>query len=197
MAISKRLMKKKRLREVAIQVQPRSAAGQAPDEDRRQVLLQIAVAGLSIFFLIAGLVMWGLRPRSLTESERAALRDYEKIRLALADDDLNNAVRFAGMLRANFPQLSISKPAAALEKCDSLESARENFKEMSQEALTLVRGVDGYFIAECPPEEDKCPVKCSPCRMAEFGKWAQISAEVKNPFMGKSSPKCGILRPTR
>lgn len=160
---------------------------------RRRLLFQIGAALFLISVAVAGLLAWGTRPRTLTEPERAALIEYEKIRLALADDDLEAAVRSARSLRAGFPQLPISNQAPALEKSDSLETARHIFKEMSQDAIRLVRGVDGYFVAECPPGNE-CPVKCSPCRMSEFGPWVQISRELQNPFMGRKSPRCGVLR---
>jgi hypothetical protein len=189
-------MKKKRLKKAVTEAQPLSKAGQSPEALRRRVLLQLAATCLLISILVAGLAVWVWYPRSLTESERAGLIECEKIRLALADDNLEMAGRSARMLRVSYPQLPISKLAAALEKCDSLESARQTFKKMSQQALTLVRGVDGYFIAECPPGFN-CPFNCSPCRMAEFGPWVQISPDLRNPFMGKKSPQCGVLRPTR
>jgi hypothetical protein len=146
--------------------------------------------------MISGLVAWALHPKSLTESERAALVEYEKIRLALANDDLAAASRSAGSLRTRFSQLPISDQSSALQKCTSLESARQIFKEISHQAVSLVRGADGYFIGECPPGNG-CPVKCSPCRMDEFGPWVQVSPELKNPYMGKESPRCGVLRPAR
>ena len=186
-------MKKKRVKKAAAEANFCPHHGRTPAEIRRRVILQLAAAGLLISVAVAGLFAWGLRPSTLTESEHAALIEYENIRLALAGDDLEAAERSAGTLRASFPQLTISKQAGALEKCDSLESARHIFKEMSQEAVTLVRGVDGYFVGKCPPGNE-CPIKCSPCRMSEFGPWVQISRDLQNPFMGKKSSRCGLLR---
>lgn len=186
-------MKKKRVKKAAAEANFCPHHGRTPAEIRRRVILQLAAASLLISILIAGVLAWGFHPKSLTESERAALIEYEKIRLALADDDLEAAVRSAGSLRASFPQLPIAYQAASLEKCDSLASARRIFKEMSQQALALVRGVDGYFIADCPPGNE-CPIKCSPCRMSEFGPWVQISRDLQNPFMGKKNARCGVLR---
>jgi hypothetical protein len=163
---------------------------------RRRVILQFGAIGLLICTVIIGLVAWALYPKRLTESERAALAEYEKIRLALANDDLEAALRSAQNLRACFPQLAISDQSSALQQSTSLESARHIFKEISQDAITLVRGADGYFIGECPPGNG-CPINCSPCRMDEFGPWVQISPELKNPYMGKDSPRCGVLRPAR
>ena len=181
------------MKETAIGAQSPADAAQSREEIRRRVILQLATAGLLIFILVVGLVAWGLSPKRLTPSERAALIEYEKIRLALADDDLAGALRSTMSLRASFPQLPISNQALALQQCTSLESARQVFKEMSQPAAALVRGVDGYFIGECPPGY-KCPIKCSPCRMSEFGPWVQISRELHNPFMGKKNAQCGLLR---
>ena len=185
-------MKKKRVKKTAPEANSPHRA-RTPTELRRRVILQLAAAILLISVVVVGLFAWGLRPRTLTESERVALTEYEKVRAALADDDLAAAERSAGSLRTSFPQLPISKQAGALEKCDSLESARHIFKEMSHEAVTLVRGVDGYFVGECPPG-NQCPIKCSPCRMSEFGPWVQISNDLQNPFMGKKNSRCGLLR---
>jgi hypothetical protein len=173
-----------------------SDACQTRQKIRRRVILQLGGVTLSILIAIIGLVAWALYPKSLTGSERAALVEYEKIRLALANDDLEAALQSAGNLQTRFHQLPISDKASALQQCTSLESARHIFKKMSQQAMTLVLGSDGYFIGECPPG-DGCPIKCSPCRMDEFGPWVQISQELKNPYMGKQSPRCGVLRPAR
>jgi hypothetical protein len=189
-------VKKKHIQDTAKGPQLRSNAPQTPVKIRRRVILQLGAIALLISIVIIGLVAWALYPKSLTESERAALVEYEKIRLALANDDLEAAMRFAGSLRTRFPQLPIADQAPALQQCTSLESARHIFKEISQHAITLVRGADGYFIGECPPG-DGCPIKCSPCRMDEFGPWVQVSPELKNPYMGKASPRCGVLRPAR
>ena len=163
---------------------------------RRRVILQFGAIALLLCTVIIGLVAWALYPKRLTDSELAALAEYEKIRLALANDDLGAALRSAGNLQTRFPQLPISDQASTLHQCTSLESARHIFKEMSQHAITLVRGADGYFIGECPPGNG-CPINCSPCRMDEFGPWVQISPELKNPYIGKDSPRCGVLRPAR
>ncbi|HEX3721022.1 MAG TPA: hypothetical protein VH595_23990 [Verrucomicrobiae bacterium] len=85
-----------------------------------------------------GLVAWALYPNA---SERAALVEYEKIRIALANDDLAAASRSAGNLGTRSPRLPISVQASALQKCTSLESARQIFKEISQQAVVLVHGL--------------------------------------------------------
>jgi cbb3-type cytochrome oxidase subunit 3 len=189
-------VKKKRIQDASKAVLLRPDACQAKEKIRRRVIFQLGAIALLICFVIIGLVAWAFHPRSLTESERAALVEYEKIRLALANDDLATALRSAGSLRSRFPQLPISDQASALQKCASLESARQIFKEISHQAVALVRGADGYFIGICPPGNG-CPVRCSPCRMDEFGPWVQVSPELKNPYMGKESPRCGVLHPAR
>jgi hypothetical protein len=166
-------------------------SGPSREQIRRRVIRQLVTGALLVSVLVMGLVVWGLYPKSLTESERSLLVEYEKVRLALAADDLEAAHRSAAGLRSGFSQLPMARQAAALEQASSLESARLVFKEMSRHAVDLARGVDGYFIGSCPGK--RCPTKCSPCQMRKFGPWVQISVEIGNPFMGRENPRCGVL----
>lgn len=90
-------MKKKRVKKTAPEANSPHRA-RTPTELRRRVILQLAAAILLISVVVVGLFAWGLRPRTLTESERVALTEYEKVRAALADDDLAAAERSAGSL---------------------------------------------------------------------------------------------------
>jgi len=64
---------------------------------------------------------------------------------------------------------------------------------MSEEATKLAHKNRGYFILGC--SMDRCPVKCSPCRMEQYANWVQLQPEVENPYRGQTSPRCGTVKP--
>lgn len=106
----------------------------------------------------------------LAEADRAFLADYEKVRAALAADDLPAAQTAAKAIPA-------AKPVAAAR---DISNARKAFKELSAKAVALARGQPGFFIAHCsmfPGGAD----------------WVQTTDEISNPYWGKSMPHCGEL----
>lgn len=112
----------------------------------------------------------------LNHEQRTFLRGYEKVRSALAADDLASA-------QAAAAALNIDENAAELVQTGSLEDARAAFKKLSKRAVHLAEGQAGYFIAHCPMVK------------GGGGNWVQTTAKVSNPYFGKSMATCGSIRP--
>ena len=120
--------------------------------------------------LLLGSLVHAGEPAPLGAEARAFLADYERIRAALAADDLPAA-------RAAAASLPAAQPVAV---ATDLTTARKAFKRLSAEAVALARGQSGYFIAHCsmfPGGAD----------------WVQTTEELSNPYWGKSMPHCGTL----
>ena len=106
----------------------------------------------------------------LAEADRDFLAGYEKVRAALAADDLPAA-------RAAAQALPEAKPVA---EATDISSARKAFKQLSRKAVTLARGQPGYFVAHCsmfPGGAD----------------WVQTTDQLSNPYWGKNMPRCGEI----
>jgi hypothetical protein len=88
----------------------------------------------------------------------------------------------------NKPQ-RISRFAAAAD----LKAARLAFVELSEDAIRLARGHEGYFLVRCPIQN--CPEPCKGCPMAHYGPWVQVAPEVANPYMGRAHLRCGVILP--
>lgn len=129
------------------------------------------------------------RPASvLTEPDRAFLEGYEKVRVALAGDNLSAAKRAADTLA------SASKPAASpgakpsdayvaarlVADAVTLDSARENFKILSALAIRRAGDVTGYYVMTSP--------------IAPGGDWLQASAKVDNPYLGRATRSFGQIK---
>lgn len=80
----------------------------------------------------------------------------------------------------------------SIAKADSLELARQGFKTLSAETIPLVRGHRGYAIVGCSMSQ--CTAPCVNCQMFRFGNWVQATLPIANPFMGKASPHCGVIK---
>ena len=115
------------------------------------------------------------------DDAKETLTAYESVSKALLADDLAAAQAAAGNLAsAADADSALAKHATALQKSTSLESARDHFKAVSDEAIKLAEGKDGYHVMTCP--------------MVEGGDWLQTSEKVANPYMGKKMPACGMKK---
>ena len=124
---------------------------------------------LLVALLLGSLIAAG-EPAPLGAEARAFLADYERIRAALAADDLPAA-------RAAAAAQPSARPVAT---ATDLTSARKAFKRLSAEAVALARGQSGYFVAHCsmfPGGAD----------------WVQTTEDLSNPYWGRSMPHCGTL----
>jgi hypothetical protein len=109
---------------------------------------------------------------ALTGTQRQFLSDYEAIRAALAVDDLTAAKAAAARLHGE-------QAAVQLAKADSLNSARIAFKKLSNQAVALVKGQTGFYIAHCTMVGSS---------------WVQTTAKIDNPYLGAIMPSCGMIR---
>jgi len=140
------------------------------------------VVGLAISMMI----VFGLQTPVLTASDKLFLLDYEQSRVALAHDDLNAAkLAFAPL---DGQSENIRETAAKLKISDSLASARQAFKVLSEKAVKLARKQPGYYVVQCI---EPCQEHCSSCPMDDFGAWVQATPEVGNPFLGQAKLHCG------
>ena len=106
----------------------------------------------------------------LSAEEKQFLAGYEKVRAALAADDLNAAKQAAGEL---------GEQGTALSKSEKIDGARADFVKLSERAIQLGRGQSGYYVANCPMLKKD---------------WLQTSAKISNPYAGSSMPTCGVIR---
>lgn len=110
----------------------------------------------------------------LTADQVQFMADYERIRIALADDNLAAAQSASVALVGN-------STASQLSQSKDLASARKYFSVLSRLAVKLVHGKAGFFIFHCSE------VKYGD----EWAHWVQVNADVSNPYLGKSNPRCG------
>ena len=156
----------------------------------------VILSVLAIFvILLGGSIIIASLPAKLTEADRAMLRDYDGVRSALVRDDLAAARKLAQPFATAYSsRKALAQPAAVIAKSNSLEAARLAFADMSKGAVKLVRKHPEYFIIGCEMETDHCRAKCDPCLTANYGRWVQLDPEIGNPFMGTSSPHCGVVK---
>jgi hypothetical protein len=172
---------------------PRHTAAPVADPEERQRLFRTFGIATALAVVVAIFVVIYQGPKRLTESDRASMREYEQIRIALARDDLVSAKSAAAaMIHSGSRTDQFHDSAVVITQSDSLAETRSAFARISERALQLVKGNAGFFVVGCAM--DRCPVKCSPCHMQDYADWVQVDANVENPFMGKSSPHCGIIK---
>lgn len=139
----------------------------------------IAIAAI----LAAGLITAPASAREASKEEAACFKAYHQVHDALAKDDLAGAKKSASELaeKATAAKCTATpKHASELAKSDTLESAREHFKAISEECIKMAAGVDGQYVFTCPM------VKAD---------WLQTdSKQVSNPYMGKKMPTCGEIK---
>ena len=107
---------------------------------------------------------------SLSDNDKQFLAAYEKIRSALAADDLANAKAAASDLRDD---------GVALAKSSSLKEARVAFEKLTDKAKKLAAGQSGYYVVNCPMLKKD---------------WVQNSEKIGNPYYGKEMASCGEIK---
>ena len=127
--------------------------------------LHAAVAACLLVILTTG-----LRAADLSESDKQFLTGYEQIRAALAADNLADAKKAAAVL---------GEEGAPLAKSDSIVSARKEFTTLSERAIKLAAGQEGYYVVNCPMLKKD---------------WVQTSDKIANPYAGSSMLTCGVIR---
>ena len=114
----------------------------------------------------AGLV----QAASLSDKDKQFLAAYEKVRSALADDNLGGAKTAAG---------NLGDDGAPLAKSNSLKEARVAFEKLSDKAKRLVAGQSGYYVVNCPMLKKD---------------WVQTTETIGNPYYGKEMASCGEIK---
>jgi hypothetical protein len=128
---------------------------------------------LGIILLVSISVAFGsaiVQPAPLSETDKQFLASYEKVRRALAADDLGAARTAAG---------DIGEEGAPLAKSSSLKDARASFEKLSGKAKQLAAGQAGYYVAYCPMLKKD---------------WVQTSEKIANPYYGKEMATCGEIK---
>lgn len=116
------------------------------------------------------------------DATKAVLTSYEKVRAALASDNLDGAKQAAAALTEQATAAKndrLAKSADALAKSSDVETARNHFKVVSQEVIPMVKGKAGYYVITCS--------------MANAS-WVQTDKAVQNPYYGKQMLKCGVVQ---
>ena len=128
-------------------------------------LLSISIGALAAIGFAASLAA-----AELTDNDKQFLGNYEKVRTALAADDLDATKKAADQL---------GDQGAAIAKSDTIAAARKEFEKLSERALGMTKDQEGYYHAYCPMLKKD---------------WVQTSKDISNPYAGKSMPTCGVIK---
>ena len=141
------------------------------------------ILNLGVPLVIAALIAVPAFARQASNEEAACLKAYHQLHDALAKDDLAAAKKSAADLAEKAKAakcVATPQHATELAKSDSLESAREHFKAISEECIKMAAGIDGQYVFNCPMKK---------------ADWLQTdSKQVSNPYMGKTMLTCGELK---
>lgn len=133
---------------------------------------------LNMMILFALLALLGSAAAAADPSD--VLGAYDKVSQALVADNLDAAQKAGSELAAKADANSeLAKHAGELAKSTSLDTAREHFKAVSQEAIKLAADKQDYHVMTCP--------------MAKAD-WLQKDTKVANPYMGAKMPGCGSVK---
>lgn len=127
---------------------------------------------------------------ALMEPVKSVLDHYLKVETELAQDSTKGIEEHANAIvkavkgdEMKMLAPDVSKAAETLAKAKDIKAAREAFKPLSASLIKYFAdnkaGKGVYHEAYCPM------VKAS---------WLQKETEIKNPYMGKSMPNCGVLK---
>lgn len=106
----------------------------------------------------------------LSSADKQFLAGYEKVRAALAADDLASAKKAAADLGSDGSDVTAA---------DKIAAARAGFAKLSDRAITLAKGQPGYFVVNCPMVKKD---------------WVQTSEKISNPYAGKEMLTCGVVK---
>ncbi len=129
-------------------------------------------------------------PSVAPSSATAVLASYERVRAALAADDmsavpgaardLESSARAAATSSSHFA--GIADGASRLAGAADIKLARAAFGEVSQHLVALLGSdksyASGQHVFECP-------------MVTGYNKWVQPTKELENPYMGKRMLTCG------
>lgn len=127
---------------------------------------------------------------ALMEPVKSVYDSYLKIQTELVKDSLKdvseNATAIAKAVRGDSMKMlpaEVATQADSLAQAKDLKSAREAFKPLSESLIKYLAdnnaGKGLYHEAYCP--------------MAKAS-WLQSGKDIKNPYLGKEMPDCGVLK---
>ena len=128
---------------------------------------------LGIILLVTICVAFGsatMQAAPLSETDKQFLARYEKVRSALAADDLGAARTAAG---------DLGEEGVSLAKSSLLKDARAAFEKLSDKAKQLAAGQTGFYVVHCPMLKKD---------------WVQTSEKIANPYFGKEMATCGEIK---
>src|SRR5256714_8143710 len=128
---------------------------------------------LGIILLVTICVAFGgtkMQAAPLSETDKQFLARYEKVRSALAADDLGAARTAAG---------DLGDEGVPLAKSSSLKDARAAFEQLTDKATQLAVGQAGFYVVHCPMLQKD---------------WVQTSEKIANPYYGKEMATCGEIK---
>jgi hypothetical protein len=105
----------------------------------------------------------------LNDKDKQFLSNYEKVRSALAGDNLDQAKTAAR---------EMGDEGNPIVDAANIKAARKDFDKLSTRAVQLAKGQDGYYVANCPMLRKE---------------WVQTSKEISNPY-DSSMPTCGVIK---
>jgi hypothetical protein len=123
-----------------------------------------------ILIAAIGLATTALLASTLSDTDKQFLASYEKVRSALAADDLAGAKSAAA---------GLADDGTAMAKSSSLKEARTAFEKLSDKAERLAAGQAGYFVVNCPMLKKD---------------WVQTNEKISNPYYGKAMLTCGEIK---
>ena len=126
------------------------------------------VAAIFAIFLV-GLSLTS-HAADLSAEDKEFLAKDEKVRAALATDNLENARKAAA---------DLGEEGSAINKSDKIVTARAEFSKLSEHAIKLASGQKGYYVVNCPMVQKD---------------WVQPAGQISNPYAGQSMPTCGAIK---
>ena len=126
----------------------------------------IGIISLIAIFIALGNAVAG----PLSENDKQFLARYEKVRAALAADDLTSAKAAA---------TDLNDDGVVLAKSSSLKEARAAFEKLCEMAKQKAAGQAGYYLVNCPMLKKD---------------WVQTSEKIGNPYYGKEMAGCGEIK---
>lgn len=124
------------------------------------------------------------------ESGGNIFADYQKIRMALTNDDSNKAKAAAENLADHFAenQQETNSMVLAMASTDDIKAQRQLFSELTEKLEPVLKAsLSGGTIYKqfCPMAFD-----------GKGGYWLSVSEEIRNPYFGEKMLKCGTVKET-
>lgn len=119
---------------------------------------------------------------ALADTTKDLLDGYVKVGSALAADDFAAATKAGADLSQTAKAAGndvFASSAQAVASSVTLKAARQHFKTLSQQAIPLAKGKEGYYVMTCPMVN---------------ADWVQNTKKVANPYAGKEMPECGSIK---